>query len=114
MWLQKRFYGLCESYDVGIVANQLYLAFGKADNLDDIDGAYLGGVFVQFVQIGDDLLLVGNGHIQSTEVRVFLYNFHEILDTWNFEVYIFCINVFCREFLIEISDGKGMFQRVTY
>lgn len=40
---------MCESYDVGIVANQLYLAFGKADNLNDIDGAYLGRVFVQFV-----------------------------------------------------------------
>jgi hypothetical protein len=60
------------------------------------------------------LLLVRDSYIQSTEVGIFLDNFHEILDTWNFEVYIFCINVFCREFLIEISDGKGMFQRVTY
>ena len=86
LWLQKWFYGLCKSYDVGVVANQFHFAFGKADNLNDIDGAYLGCVFVQFVQVGDDLLLVRDSHIQSTEVGIFLDNFHEILDTWNFEL----------------------------
>ena len=72
-----------KSYDVGVVANQFHFGW-KADNLNDIDSAYLGCVFVQFVQVGDDLLLVRDSHIQSTEVGIFLDNFHEILDTLEF------------------------------
>ena len=112
--LQQWFYGLGESDDVGVIAYQFYLSFGEADDLDDVDGAYLGSVLVQFVQIGNDLFLIRDGHVEPAEVGILLYHFHKVFDAWNFEVHVFCINILCFELLIEKSDRKRMFQRVTY
>ena len=61
MGLQQGFDGLREADDVRIVAHKLHLGLALADDFDDVHGAYLGRVRVEFVQVGDDLFLVGDG-----------------------------------------------------
>ena len=111
--LQQGFDGLRKSDDVRVAAYQLDFAFGKADNLDNVDRTNLGGVLIQFVEVGYNLLFIGNGYIESTEIGVFFNHFHEVFDAGNLEVHIFGVDVLCFKFLVEVADGERMFQRVT-
>ena len=102
-----------KSDDVRVAAYQFDLSFGETDDFDDVDRAYFGCILVQFIKVGDDLFFIRNGYIESAEVGILLNHFHEVFDAGNFEVHIFCVDVLCFEFLIEVSDGERMFQRVT-
>ena len=70
---------------------------------DDVHGAYLGRVRVEFVQVGDDLFLVGDGDVESAEVEVLVHHLGEILDAGDFEVDILCVDVFRLELLVEVG-----------
>lgn len=67
--VQERFDGALEADDVGVVAFQFFAeyAFRK---FDDVDGSDQAGVFVQVIQVGNDLFLVGDGDIQTVQFRV--------------------------------------------
>ena len=92
----------------------LDLAFGLADDFDDVHRAYLGRVLVQLVQVGDDLLFVGDGDIQPAEVGILLHDLHELFDAGNLEVDILGVDVLSLELFVEVDDGKRMLQRVAY
>ena len=66
-----------------------------------------------FVEVRDDLLLIGDGDVQSAQVGIFLYYFHEVLDAGNLEVDVFRVDVLGGELFVEESDGERMSQRIT-
>ena len=68
-FVQERFDGALEADDVGVVAFQFFAeeAFRK---FDDVDGSDQASVFVQVIQVGNDLFLVGDGDIQTVQFRV--------------------------------------------
>ena len=112
MAFQQRLNGLGESQYVRVIALQDQFA-PLADQLDDIHGTDTGGILVQFVKIRNDLFLVGDGDIQSHQVRMGGDDLGEILNGRNLKVDIFRVNVLRMELLVEEVLGEGVAERIA-
>ncbi len=105
--------GLAQSVDVGVVAFQVSV-FAVASNLDDVYGADFQDFGVEFVEEGDDGLLVGRGDVESHERRVavdYVCNFR-YFGYWEKGVFAVGESQF-REFLGEVFLRKRVAERAT-
>ena len=71
------------------------------------------GFWTYMVQVTYHLFFVGDCHVESHQVGVRGENFRKQFYLRNLEVHIFRVNPFVLEFLVEISNGEGVGERVT-
>ena len=91
--LQQRLDGLHKADDVRVVTYQFGLSL-LTDNLDDIYRTNGFGVGDKFIQIRDNLLLVGNGYVHPCQIGVLQQYLWKLLNAWYLKVYILGIDVF--------------------
>ena len=79
-------------------------------HFDDVDSADGPGFGRDGVEKRDDLLLVGDGHVESLDVRILSDDLRQEVDGWNLKVLVDGIDVLVSEFLVEITDGERVSQ----
>ena len=78
---------LGEADDIGVVALEQGLVplVGDTDHVDSTNGPRLR---TDAVEEGDDLLLVGDCHVQSSQVRILVQDLGKIVDIRDLEVLV--------------------------
>ena len=110
--LEQRFDALGESNDVAIEPLQLHvLTFSRDAN--HVDGSDSTCLRAYLVEIGDDLLLVGDGDVEPFQIGVGVEHLTQIFDVWNLEVDVASVDVLVLELLVEVADGERMAERVA-
>ena len=104
------FQGSDESIGVGIVADESALAYGDA-----VDGTDLPGRVVQFVEVGDDGLLVRDGDVEASEVGVLGDELWQATDIGQGEAFVCAVgDALLSKFFFEKSRGERMAQWKSY
>ena len=103
--LQHGLYTLGETYHIAVepLEDGLAVLVGDADDIDCTNGI---GLRTNGIQIFDDLLFVGNGHIEPLQLRIGVENLGQRRDVGDFVVLVHGIDALVLEFLIEISYGE--------
>ena len=74
---------------------------GDANHVDSPDGARF---WRERVEEGNDLLLVRNSDIQSSQVGILIENLWENVDTRNLVVLVLSVDVLIGKLLVEVTD----------
>ena len=103
--VEHRFNTLGETDDVAVETLQLDIST-LVNDLDDVDGTNGSGLWCDAVEIGNDLLLVGDSHVESLKFGIGTQHFVERLDGRNLVVLIHSIDALILESLVEVADGE--------
>ena len=105
--VKHRFYALGETDDVAVIALQLDFLSFVCDTYD-VDGTNGLSLRCNVVQELYYLLLIGNGDVEATQVRVYVKYLLQLVNAGNLEVLILGIDAFVSKLLVEEADRKRM------
>ena len=110
---QQRFYTSCKANYITVIAfeNSFFTLMLYSDYINRSYSLCFG---TQEIEIFDNLFLIGDGDIQTTEIRICVYNFRKLLDRGNLEILIKGIHSLVLKLLVKVIDGERVSQGVTY
>ena len=107
MGLEERTDGFAEPYDIGV--ETAHVAY--ANDIDSSDGF---GIGVKTVQQRNDILLVGDGNVQTDEFGCRSYQLHYTVGRRHLVVVILCIKALTSELVREVLTRKRMTKGLAY
>ena len=105
-----------EADDVAVEARQVEVTVltRAARDAHHVDSPYLARRLIEFVQVGDDGLLVGNGTVQTTQVGMLAHDIDNHPAFGNLKVEVGSISAVLLKSLGEKPLAETMSQRVSY